>query len=467
MRRMATPGPRGPSDRRNRALIPAVLVGLGALVATGWLEHYVVDRRSYGYSHETLEPSGVQSIYLGGVPHTDAQGSPRSRYDAASFFPRCIYHAVPGSFMAIKAAGFNCVHTWEGVGVAEVIEDLRSAGLQLIRHSPTDDEVRRFGADPRILGWYLDEEPTGHTFADMLRTGNPRLMAERYQAFVSRKTAIKAVDPRHPVFPLDASGIPPGQSAWWDRWNSSGDITAHDNYPLRPRTTNLEALARSVLRAVRLNRERKPVWITLQAFGGSAGLAPRWRMPTPQELRGMAFIAIIHGATGIILFAYDSRVTRAGDVIGFSPETPASYGSGTVATDAEAQRSRMLWTGAAALNAELERLTPRLLSPTARLPYDVYSSGESRISSPIRTMLKETGGVYTLLAANLEGGRMGARYRFPKSITSVRRLNADGSDTVLEPNGPMFGDTLSAFDAAVYEITFRLSHPPLKADAAR
>jgi hypothetical protein len=37
----------------------------------------------------------------------------------------------------------------------------------------------------------------------------------------------------------------------------------------------------------------------------------------------------------------------------------------------------------------------------------------------------------------------------------VRRLDADGADTVLDPNGRMFGDTLSAFGAAVYEITFR------------
>ena len=62
------------------------------------------------------EASAVQSIYQAGVPHTDAQGNIRTRRDSASFFPRCIYHALPGSFTAIKAAGFNCVHTWEDFG---------------------------------------------------------------------------------------------------------------------------------------------------------------------------------------------------------------------------------------------------------------------------------------------------------------------------------------------------------------
>lgn len=361
---------------------------------------------------------------------------------------------MPGSFAAIKTAGFNCVHTWEGVGVAEVIDELRSAGLQLIRHSPTDEEVVRFASDPRILGWYLDEEPTGHAYEDMERTGNRDLAAARYEAFVSRRAAIKALDPRHPVFPLDAGVIPPGLSAWWDRWNSSGDVSAHDLYPLQPGTADIEALPRSVLRAVGINGEQKPVWITLQAFGALPGLDAPLRIPTAEELRGMAFTAIVHGATGIILFAYDSRVTRQGHVLGISPQTRESYDSYTVATASQAAESRALWAGAAALNAELERLTPRLLSPTARLGYDVYFSGESRTSSPIRTMLKETGGVYTLLAANLEGRPMGARYRFPSGIASVRRLNADGSVTVLEPDGAMFRDALGSFGAAVYEITF-------------
>ena len=169
----------------------------------------------------------------------------------------------------------------------------------------------------------------------------------------------------------------------------------------------------------------------------------------------MAFTAIIHGATGLILFAYDSRVTREGNVIGIAPETAESYGTGARATQPEAARSRALWAGAAALNAELARLAPRLLSPTARLAYEVYFSGTPRTSSPIRTILKEADGGYTLLAANLEGRTMGAGYRFPRNIESVRRLNPDGSVTLVVPEGAEFRDGLGAFGAAVYEIRLR------------
>jgi hypothetical protein len=404
---------------------------------------------------ETLSDSAVQTVYRAGVPHTDRHGTLRTRYDTASFFPRCIYHAVAGSFRVIREAGFNCVHTWEGYDMAQALAELRGSGLQLIRHWPTDAEVRRYAADPDVLAWYLDEEPTPRTYFDTQRTRNPGLMGERYQAFLSRMATIKAIDPRHPVFPLDGSWVPPGFEAWWDRWSISGDISAHDNYPLEAGATSIAALPRSILQSVRLNGERKPVWLTLQAFGGAAALRPAMRLPTPGELRGMVFTAIIHGATGIILFAYDSDVTRQGQVIGIAPATTESYGKGASATPRQVAESRALWAGAAELNTELERLAPRLLSPTASLPYDVYFSGKSPTRSPIRTLLKDTDGRYTLLAANIEGRPLGARFQFTRAIASVVRLNGDGSETAIEPAGSMFRDALDALAAAVYEVRFR------------
>jgi hypothetical protein len=379
----------------------------------------------------------------------------RTDYDTASFFPRCIYHAVAGSFRAIREAGFNCVHTWEGYGISDVIAELRANDLQLIKHWPTDAEVREFGSDPNILAWYLDEEPTAQTYFDMQRTGKTGLMSERYQRFVSRKAAIQAIDRRHPVFPLDGAWVPPALEGWWDRWNTSGDISAHDNYPLMAQATDIGSLPRSIHQAVRLNGERKPVWLTLQAFGSAPGLQPAMRLPSPGELRGMVFTSIIHGATGIILFAYDSQVTREGFVIGTAPGTPESYGKHAAATPRQVEQSRALWAGAARLNAELDRLTPRLLSPTATVPYTVYFSGASRSRSPIRTMLKGAEGRYTLLAANIEGGSLGVRYQFTRTIASVLRLNGDGSRTIIAPGGSMFRDSMDSLGAAVYEVRFR------------
>lgn len=438
-----------------REKYPEVAAAVAAHRLRSGLEDYVLYGKANGHRPEALSAAAVQRVYRAGVPHTDRQGNIRFRYDTASFFPRCLYHAITGTFQAIRDAGFNCVHTWEGYGIGDIIGELRSANLQLIKHWPSDAEVSAFAADPQILAWYLDEEPTAQIYLDAQRTGDSTLMGRRYQEFLSRLSAIKALDARHPIFSLGTAWIPPDSKEWWERWNTAGDVTAHDNYCLLSTTTDLESLTTSVPLAVAINREQKPMWLTLQAFAGTAERKSELLMPTPDELRGMAFTSIIHGATGLIFFAYDSRVTREGLVLGIAPKTPVAYDAYAKATPGEVSQSRALWAGAAALNAELSRLTPELLSPTAGMSYQVYYSGESHTQSPIRTMLKITDGRFTLLAANIEKQAFGVRFEFANEVVSVSRVNPDGSTTELAPQGSGFSDSLGQFGAAVYDIRFR------------
>jgi hypothetical protein len=434
---------------------PDVAAAVAAGQVRSGFEHYLLYGRAAGYRPEAVGFGAVQQTYPGGVPHTDREGARRSGYDARSFFPRCIYHALSGSFRTIADAGFNCAHVWEGDGLDEVIEEARAAHLQLIRHWPTDAEVRRFAADSTILAWYLDEEPVAQTYLDMERTGNPRLMDERYRAFLARKAAIKAMDARHPVFSLGTAWVPPGLGDWWARWETSGDLAAHDSYALTASTTDFGDLAASVTRAVRLNRGRKPMWVALQTFTGTADRGSPLRMPTPAELRGMAYTAIVHGATGLIFFAYDSWVTRDGLVIGVAPETPERYGAYPPASPGEVAQSRALWAGLRGLNAELQRLTPWLLAPSARASYTVWFSGETRTPTPLRTALRERNGEYALLVANIERTPIAAGFRFQRALASVVRVEPDGRETPVKPEGGAFQEGLGEFGAATYLIRFR------------
>jgi hypothetical protein len=70
-------------------------------------------------------------------------------------------------------------------------------------------------------------------------------------------------------------------------------------------------------------------------------------------------------------------------------------------------------------------------------------------------MLKVSGGRYTLLAANIERQAFGVCFEFASDIASARRLNPDGSRTVLRPEGAMFRDSLGQFGVGVYEIRSR------------
>jgi hypothetical protein len=401
-------------------------------------------------SNAAYRVGGMQTVYRAGVPHTDRHGHLRQRYGADSFFPRCLYHAIEGSLQVIKDAGFNCVHTYEQIGIHDIMPELRSADLQLLKHWPTDAEVRAFAFDPHILGWYLDEEPTHRAFLEMARTGESGLVQRRYEAYLARRAAIKAIDPHHPVLPLESGWIPPGHQDWWERWNTAGDVVAYDHYLLERETPDIAALAERVSLAVRINQERKPVWLTVQAYAGN-----RIVLPTPEELRGMVFTSIIHGATGIILFTYDSRITRIWDVVGISPDPVPDYNGRGAATPLQQSESRALWHGAAALNAELDRLAPRILSPTAALPYTVHYTGSGTTSMSVRTLLKSHGTGYTLFASNLERAPYSARFQFSRRIASVVRLDSDGSTTALAPDGSVFRDSIGPFGAGVYDIRFR------------
>jgi hypothetical protein len=68
-------------------------------------------------------------------------------------------------------------------------------------------------------------------------------------------------------------------------------------------------IPQSVGLAARINSEQKPVWLCVQTFESG-----NWLMPSPRELRTQVYTGIVHGATGIMYFAMDSYVTRAGEI---------------------------------------------------------------------------------------------------------------------------------------------------------
>lgn len=351
----------------------------------------------------------AQTPYRQGVP----QATP-----GAAFFPIGLYHALDAahagetlSLAEIAAAGFNAVHVWEGLRLEPVLSQARAHGLRLLFHHPTDDEVRTHAGDPQILAWYLDEEPSLHV---------PLADQDRHrQAFLARREQLRRIDPGHPVLALDMAALTGTRRADWIAWAGLGDISAHDNYPIRwfPHRHSLDTpggIPASVSLAVRMVAQRKPVWLVVQAM---AGPEEGWRMPTPEELRAMVFAGLVHGATGLFYFALDSFVTREGQILGIAPDPapayalPPGFGHATpplMASPEDRAASRRLWQAVVALNRELQALAPDLLAATATATCTATVPG--RPDAPIRTLLKERDGHFTLLAVNLERSALPVRF---------------------------------------------------------
>lgn len=402
----------------------------------------------------TLLPLARKTPYTGGVPHTNMHGVRRMNYSRTnSFLPLVLYHAVidktmggmPFSAQLYKDAGFNTLHMWPGYTLKEQLAWCNENGLQAIPHIGTNSNasamtelVRPFAADHAVLGWYLLEEPTGADAAHWNAT---------FQEYLATKQGIKAVDTTHPIFNLDCSWtdsdghIDP--RPWWLKFNTDGDVSCHDNYPFPGNNPSTDAynfgwstlnrkqgITETVPLAVNGVEEKKPVWLTIQAFAQPTPTNFWFSMPTEAQMRIQAFAGIITGATGIIYFALDSWVTRVGEVVGIYPN--ASFSAGTQngcangchpinASKAMARQSQLLWRGASALNAQLQSLSPAILSPTVDVQYSVGFQGHNLSATPIIALLKRDPirGELVLITANVDRVNLLVQYSFDIATVSI------------------------------------------------
>jgi hypothetical protein len=420
-------------------------------------------------------PHAPQLFYQDGVPHTDRNGRIRTQLDAASFFPRCAYESMPNMLAVLRRAGFNCFKPWNGLALESVLPEAQHSGMQLIRQlriapcnfsanpacNPEANAAAQIASqasliaahasDSSILGWYIEEEPT----ACILPPSN---CAERLANYRSFTSAIKTVDHVHPSFTIDISVPNASALANWQQLNTIGDVACNDSYPFAQGTeSSLDGAAANFVSLVELNQQRKPVWITLQAFEQPSPHPPHWKMPTPVQLRAEVFNAIIHGATGIIYFALDDWAVRGAQVIGIAPEPPASYPNhnpgDVVATSEEIVASQTLWNATVSLNAELEGLQPVLLSPTASLSYRVAIRRRGITATPIRSMLKlNPAGGYTLLVVNVDDTPLQTRFSFAQRPADVRAIAPDGTARLLEAQADGFEDSIDGFGVGIYQF---------------
>jgi hypothetical protein len=208
------------------------------------------------------------------------------------FVPRKLYHAAGTA--AVKAQGYNSVDCWGGdtlEGVQAMLDEAwrnNVYGYGILFHpyfykgigkgfdlAALERGVEKLKGHPALLLWELYDEPDA---------GVP--VAELEAAC----RLVRKLDPNHPVllnfcFP-----------AKFAEYSGPCDIVSVDTYPVphAPLTLVPETLDK-----LRATAGRKPMQIALQGYGDVKG-----RMPTPQELRCMAYLSINHGATAFAVYSY-------------------------------------------------------------------------------------------------------------------------------------------------------------------
>jgi hypothetical protein len=106
---------------------------------------------------------------------------------------------------------------------------------------------------PNLLGNVWTDEPTGNFWG--------KDMEGRFKAFLDYKSKANRIAPNLRVFINDVPWIDPPATPWWTKWNTAGDVSCHDNYPVKhsAQTRSISAIADTVGLAVKVNDQKKPV----------------------------------------------------------------------------------------------------------------------------------------------------------------------------------------------------------------
>jgi hypothetical protein len=416
--------------------------------------------------------NSVQVVYRQSVPHTDKNGNLLIKYDPRrSFFQigvwGCPYGEIYGVNYDLKVlaeAGFNTMWPWPIGTFEQQLDAGKAAGLQVVYMRPLDPALAAKLKDhPSWLGNVWCDEPTGSFWG--------KDMEGKFKEFLEYKTRINQAAPGRAVFINDVPWVTAPATTWWAKWNTAGDVACHDNYPVmnrkyRSRSMGDEGVKTGIptttLLAAAVNKERKPVWLIVGAFTQRGHGAFPFRFPTPTQLRAEVYASLIHGATGLIYFCWDTYVCRDGGVMGMSPNPQVAYlkaGPGmphpSPATPMELAESKALWVAATYINREIRELTPSLLSPTVgeEVKYSVKTEGEPVSQSPLRCLLKpHPEGGYVLLTVNVDDAVMKATYEFPGGLKSVQRMFEEREPFDLKPGQTTFEDVYDPFEVHVYRV---------------
>lgn len=481
------------------------------------------DLGSFGWDGYTETPGAAQKMYQSGVPHTDKSGQVRHQFqEGVSFFPIWMYGqkrpdtnylchpdeaskiwsendpanpARTSNLAALKIAGFNSAQYWgNGEFSGAFLMESERVGLQALFYwQPLDAELTTYSWDssfgysglldfvarnanhPNILGWIPTEE-TGRYFSLLEKTPEEWIFHYR-----DVRNQLKALSPKV-VFTLENLWVanqteltletdPSGALDAWLYWHRDDELMAVDNYVKNLRRLQtfdqVNGLARGSTFIANTYRGSRPHWAMLNVFeeyadGHTMG---DFQFPSPSQLRAMAFISIVHGATGLAYFGSDDYALRKAKMVGMRADTPAAYlRSGWCGTSdwadmldvspEKAAESKALWSETTRINGELQSLSSVILSPTSQRVYAVGIKGNPVSPTPIRTMLKFFDGSYYLIAVNLDRVALDAKFVFDGAIDARvddfftgRKLTVKRS-----PNQASFTDSFEPFGVRVFKF---------------
>ncbi len=261
--------------------------------------------------------------------------------------------------------------------------------------SELEQMILKFKSHPALLGWFTGDE--------IFLYASVQQMDELYKT-------IRENDPDHPVY----INLMHQEIGHFEGVTTVSDILSFCWYPIpdKPIASYIGLLRRLRNRVA----DRKPVWVWLQLYMGGE----RSRDPTPQELRCITYLVIVHGATGIGYFIYCSA--------GISQENK------------DALRK---------INLEIKELTPVILSPPTEQTITARRvQGKGRVN----ILLKEYNGKKYLFAVNIEDAPVEVKFDLSSTVFNTSEVNVLFEERRIKISDKSFTDSFTGYGVHIYEI---------------
>jgi hypothetical protein len=355
---------------------------------------------------------------------------PSSRADEP--FPIAVWLQSPDNAGRYKAIGINTyVALWNGP-TEEKLDRLDAAGMKAIVNQ--SERALRFKDRSTIVAWMHDDEPDNAQSLPDGKGYGPPVPPER---IVEDYRAMKQADPTRPVL------LNLGQGIAWDGWVGRGARTNHpEDYPeylkgcdiasfdIYPACHDREAVAgnlwyvpRGVDRLIEWTDDAKPVWCCIE----TTRISNPDHTPDPLDVRAEVWMALIHGADGLIYFCHQFE--------------PRFIEAGLLAEPAIAEE-------VARLNRQIQELAPVLRSPDRPELARVVSSDEA---VPIDAAVRRVDGVTYVLAVAMRDGETTASITLPG--LGDARVEVLGEGRTIEAPGGSWEDGFDGYGVHLYRIT--------------
>ncbi len=399
--------PDGPlvRTRGRRRRHPALGLGLSALVAA--------------LAVHPAEPTAA--AWPNGLPSTP------------DFFPIAVWLQPPARAAAYRAAGINLyVGLWRGPTEAQLAA-LRAAGMKVI--CTQNDVGLAHRDDPTLVGWMHDDEPDNAQPLGEGRGYGPPIAPARIVADYER---MRQRDPTRPVL------LNLGQGVAWDDWHGRGarsrhpedypeyvkgaDIVSFDIYPVthdRPAvSSNLWYVARGVERLVNWTGGAKPVWSCIEC----TRIAHPTAKPTPHQVRAAVWMALIHGARGLIYFVHEWKPRFHESALLDDPEMLAAV---------------------TRLNRQIHELAPVLNSPA--LPPGTVRVQVADDGAPVATLVQRHAGAWYVFAVAMRDRPARARFELA-GLRGEAQVQVLGEDRTLRAREGSFEDAFTGYAVHLYRV---------------